>query len=618
MCYNAVTCVCMAIALLLIINQYTMKRKFTNLFLSALCMVSLPAFAAVSVAEEEPVDTGSEGSVTPLIKERAIINTDFTNWNTVGSNGDTLDITTTSGENITFILAGTSCQPTGSNNKVSGGKVGFLMAEKNANGTITTTAFANITKVVYYHGATGGNRGWGLKKKGENDADWVIVSSEFANPSAGDTVVVSINEENVQLCWYNLADNQNAYMLDLKVYSNVEVTAEQVELTTAVLPADAGKVTYFPVEDSYDKGSVVKLTATEYFGYDFVNWTDDADNVLSTDPVYEHTLNSTQTITANYKKADTYKLNISVEGGANSYMVNVSPTPVMVDDNMMFEAGTVVTLTATSNAILGFSKWNDASTETVKTLTMSADVDVTATYVKTSNYIVGWDFYLKGNKNRPADFYGNDNNKSVTLKLIKSDGTENGWLDKSTVAGGGYEKLAGAAVNWKDIADCYYYQTQINTTGYTNISVSADMLCNYNAYSTQTIEYSLDNSTWKQAGTVTMESVKTIYPLSATLPAEANNVETLYIRFIPDYTSSLIGTTSANDGTAIGNIYITGTVAASGDDPTAVSGIDEAVEVVRTVYYNILGTEVSHDYKGLVVEVKYLSNGEKITTKCLR
>ena len=45
------------------------------------------------------------------------------------------------------------------------------------------------------------------------------------------------------------------------------------------------------------------------------------------------------------------------------------------------------------------------------------------------------------------------------------------------------------------------------------------------------------------------------------LPAEANNQELVYVRWIPDYNSSIVGTTSNNDGTAISGIFITGTSA---------------------------------------------------------
>lgn len=85
------------------------------------------------------------------------------------------------------------------------------------------------------------------------------------------------------------------------------------------------------------------------------------------------------------------------------------------------------------------------------------------------------------------------------------------------------------------------------------------MLYNYNAYSVQKLEYSLDGTNYKEAARITLTGAKAWTPLEATLPAECNNAESLHLRWIPDYSSDIVGTASDNDGTAIGAIYITGT-----------------------------------------------------------
>ena len=494
----------------------------------------------------------------PSIQERAIINTGFEDWNSVSAEGGPLDIATQfSNETITFNFVGTSCQPTGQNSKF-GDETGFLMAEKNAQGTVTTTAFKNITKVRYYHGATGGSRGWGLQKKSANDADWVTISSDFANPSSGVWVEKEINEENVQLRWYNLADAQNAYMFNLEVYANVEITAEQVSLTTAVAPEEAaGKVSVYPVSSSYDVGTELKLTATENFGYDFVNWTNSVGEEVSAEPVFTYTLNANETLTANFKKVNTYELALTVEGGANDYMIAFNPAPTVVDGKNMYEAGTVVELAASSNPILTFANWGDGQTNGTISVTMDTNQTVSAIY-SAGDYIVGWDFIKRGNNGRPADFASTVDNETAALIMTNASGKVSGWLDKSKEAANGYESFVGAAVNWQALADKYYYQTKINASEFMNIKVQAEMMYNYNAYQTQTIEYSIDGTNWTKVGEATMPGVKTGTPIEAVLPAEANNAPELYIRFIPDYTSQIDGTESNNDGTTITNIFIFG------------------------------------------------------------
>lgn len=530
-------------------------------------------YTIANTAETIDVVIGNEGSyyryvqvvlpvvesAAPKIEERAIINTGFEDWGTVGSDGGELDITTTfSNETIKFTLVGTSCQPTGQNTGKFGDETGYIMAEKNKQGTVETSAFKNITKVRYKHGATGGNRGWALQKKSANDADWVTLSSDYANPAAGVWVEKTINEENVQLRWYNLADAQNAYMFNLEVYANVEITAKQVTLTTAVSPdAAAGSVNVYPVSTSYDEGTELKMTATENFGYDFENWTNAAGDILSKEPVFTYIINADETLTANFKKVDTYELAIAVEGGANDYMIALNPAPTIVDDKNMYEAGTVVELAASSNPILTFANWGDGQTNGTISVTMDADKAITAVY-SAEEYIVGWDFIKRGNNGRPADFASTVDNETAAIILTTADGKVSGWLDKSKEAAGGYESFVGAAVNWQALTDKYYYQTKINASEFMNIKVQAEMMYNYNAYQKQLIEYSIDGTTWTTAGEATMPGVKTGTPISATLPAEANNATELYIRFIPDYTSNIDGTESDNDGTTITNIFIFG------------------------------------------------------------
>ena len=114
-----------------------------------------------------------------------------------------------------------------------------------------------------------------------------------------------------------------------------------------------------------------------------------------------------------------------------------------------------------------------------------------------------------------ADFSSTPDNENSALILRNAEGITKGWLDKSEEAGK-YEGEA-AAVNWKPIADKYYYETKINATDFTNISVYSRMLYNYNAYEVQTLEYSLDGVEYKEAGRITIPGNKVWTPLEVTL-----------------------------------------------------------------------------------------------------
>lgn len=103
-----------------------------------------------------------------------------------------------------------------------------LRAEKNLGSWVTTSALAQITKVRYIHGATGGSRGWKLEAKGDGDADWVVISDSYASPNAWCEVEKEINKTNCQLRWTNLADSQNAFMFELDIFGMVDLSQSPI------------------------------------------------------------------------------------------------------------------------------------------------------------------------------------------------------------------------------------------------------------------------------------------------------------------------------------------------------------------------------------------------------
>lgn len=360
------------------------------------------------------------------------------------------------------------------------------------------------------------------------------------------------------------------------MYSDVHIngvlngTTEEVTMYSFSADANiegAGNITVYPKADEYEAGSAVKLTADRNFGYAFVNWTDAAGKVVSTEPAFTYTVDAAAQLTANFKALNTYELAYAVEGGANDYQVQLSPAPVVVDGRNMYEEGSTVTLTAVSNPIVKFTNWADGQSSSEIKVTMDSDhTDIVANF-DAVDYIVGWDFMQPGNDGRIADFFAAEND-AVALVMRNAAGETSGWLDKSQVGAGGYEGRP-AAVNWRTtgLGD-YYWQTSVNAEAFTDIKVITAMAYNYNAYTTQKVEYSLDGETWKQAGVINIEGAKKWTDATLTLPAEANNQKTLYIRWISDKTSKVDGTTSNNDGIALGASYIVGT-AKLVDDGTA-------------------------------------------------
>ena len=381
------------------------------------------------------------------------------------------------------------------------------------------------------------------------------------------TINPTETEGKLMIYIYSLGNTKQAGLANIKVTG--EVTGELVYVTTytlstEVLPAGAGTVTSNPVGTSFDEGTEITLTANRNFGFNFARWENEAGETVSTESVYTFKLNANSTLKAVFTPINTYELNLNTDGGAKTYMISVSPTPTVVEGKNMYENGTNVTLTASNNDILTFTNWENNETNAVRTISMTENKNLTATY-SAIDFVAAWDFYMTGNGGRAADFASNTENEASALVLRLADGTTSSWLDKSQMAAGGYEG-APAAVNWKPLTDKYYYQIMVNATEFTGLSVKSSMLFNYNAYSIQKVEYSLNGTDFTTLGQIEMTSAKVWYPATFTLPAAADHAEKVYIRWIPDYASSLVGTTSNNDGTAIAGVYVLGTKEVPNED----------------------------------------------------
>ena len=183
------------------------------------------------------------------VAEKRLYTTNFQDWDEVKSSVTltTKSVTTQASKealNITF--AEVQIAPTGTNSKFTNTEViteGYAMCAKSATPYIETSALKSVTKVEFVHAATGGSRGWGLLCKSPEATEWDTLSTTFCEQK-GSKISVVVNRENVQLRWFNLNAAQNAYMTEMSIYGNVEVTPRtfkdfEIDLTqeTPVLPA---------------------------------------------------------------------------------------------------------------------------------------------------------------------------------------------------------------------------------------------------------------------------------------------------------------------------------------------------------------------------------------------
>jgi uncharacterized repeat protein (TIGR02543 family) len=129
-----------------------------------------------------------------------------------------------------------------------------------------------------------------------------------------------------------------------------------------------GVVTKSPVQVSYDYGTSVGLTAVANTGYTFASWSGDATGIINPVTV---TMDANKTVTANYT-INNYTLNVAAVNGS------VVKNP----DQLTYDYGTIVELTAVPASGYAFTSWSGDLTGAVspKSLLMNANKNVTANF----------------------------------------------------------------------------------------------------------------------------------------------------------------------------------------------------------------------------------------------
>lgn len=345
-------------------------------------------------------------------------------------------------------------------------------------------------------------------------------------------------------------------------------------------------------------------------------------------PVYSHPIGSilpegynTITVTfpedSNYKAAsktvnikvnyEYYSLAVFTTDGVSSKLVKISPEGTLVNGNLSYPKGTVVTLIASSNVLSSFDHWDDGDTASTKSITMNEDMEVTANYNQL-DYIVGWDFYAAGNYNRKADYYSSDENLTSEFQLKDKSGVGTTWTSFS-----GTSELLGknAAMIDRGIASLgsYYFQINFDATKFENIKVNASMLGLYTFYQTQKVEYSTDGISFEKVGEINLEQDSVWNTQTFQLPDDANGCDSVLVRFKADTSSKL--TVSGKLGTSISDIYVLADVG----NGTFVQVNKANSQIVAKEYYSIDGKRLSALVYGLNIVVLRFADGSTSVKK---
>ena len=271
------------------------------------------------------------------------------------------------------------------------------------------------------------------------------------------------------------------------------------------------------------------------------------------------------------------EINVTIEG---SPFITYSIAP----EKDAYYKGDEITITLNDHnsyyrTLNTFKGWEDGSTDIARKLVLNdAKVNLSATFEETVDYISVFDFPgFSGNGNiesYKADMYY-DNNPlyQATVKLATWDKDLQNYKDSvmQTRAGKFAEIDAEQRMNILSrrtpLADKLekkfnYVYMQLCTKGFANVNVSSYVGTDNCANSVQLLQYSLDSLNWETFAQVKLEEYMKWYELAGTLPAAAENQDTVYVRWIGDAESEPIvhpiTTWEAGDAFEyIGNILVT-------------------------------------------------------------
>lgn len=139
-------------------------------------------------------------------------------------------------------------------------------------------------------------------------------------------------------------------------------------ITASASPANGGTISG---TGTYDQGATCTLSATPSYGYVFLRWTENG-NQVSTNPTYSFTVNGNRTLVANFQyDPPTYTINASANP-SNGGSISGAGT---------FIEGQVCTLTASPNSGFAFLKWTENGTQVSTNSTYSFTVNSNRTLV---------------------------------------------------------------------------------------------------------------------------------------------------------------------------------------------------------------------------------------------
>lgn len=294
-----------------------------------------------------------------------------------------------------------------------------------------------------------------------------------------------------------------------------------------------------------------------------------------------------------------------------------------------------------------FNGWSDGATETSRTVKLTGDLNLSASYTADASIISAFDFseiVKNGNmQSYDADLYFNmdeaykavvkgyvnDTTTATGSKVAPFNYIEGNFQTRPAKFGEDEEDMQMPIISRRTAAIAKetqrdYVAVEFSTKDLSKVNFSCFVGTDNNAAKTQALDYSTDNATWTRLAQVDIENGKWS-ELKGELPEALNNLDKVYVRIIgdltnghiinPDPNSGMVDDSGNEDAAAyaagdafeyVGNILIT---ADTTEGINNVSNDSKSLNPNAPIY-NMMGMKVAKGTKGLLIQ-----NGKKFIVK---
>ena len=197
---------------------------------------------------------------------------------------------------------------------------------------------------------------------------------EYYEENSTVTIFANANEGYKFVQWSdgNTENVRSITMTQDTVLHATFVEEQKEQFTLTLTASEGGTVTKTPDQPSYAAGSVVTITAQANEGFEFVTWSDGNTSAQRT-IVMDKDYNLIATFRSTSIPTNNYTLTLTCDEGGT---VGKNPNYEYYEEN------STVTIFANANEGYKFVQWSDGNTENVRSITMTQDTVLHATFVE--------------------------------------------------------------------------------------------------------------------------------------------------------------------------------------------------------------------------------------------